>query len=67
MTCFDCIHFDECMERRGLCREFKTLDMIRREIIELNNAYKAEAAAGAPSGDKAADPQKSLRRRDMDP
>jgi hypothetical protein len=66
MTCTDCIHFDECMERRGPCREFKTLEMIRREIIDINNAYKAEAASGATAGDKAADPQKSLRRRDMD-
>ena len=42
MTCADCIHFDVCMERRGVCTEFKTLDMIRREIIDINDAYKAK-------------------------
>lgn len=67
MECSDCIHYSYCMERRGFCREFKTLETIRREIIDINNAYKAEAASGATAGDKAADPQKSLRRRDMDP
>ena len=64
--CDSCIHNFECAERRGACTEFKTLEMIRREIIDINNAYKAEAAAGTAAGDQAADPQKSLRRRDMD-
>jgi hypothetical protein len=67
MTCADCIHFDECFELRGPCREFKTLEMIRREIIDINNAYKAKAAARTASGDQTADPQKSLRRGNMDP
>lgn len=66
MTRNDCIHFDECMERRGPCREFKTLEMIRREIIDINNAYKAEAAARTATGDKAEGLSESLRRRDMD-
>lgn len=42
--CTDCIHFDECFERRGACAEFKTLAMIRREIIDINNAYKAKTS-----------------------
>ena len=42
--CADCIHYAECFERRGECVEFKTLETIRREIIELNNAYKAKAS-----------------------
>jgi hypothetical protein len=67
MTCADCIHFNKCFELRGPCREFKTLEMIRREIIDINDAYKAKTAAGASSGDQAADPQKSLRRGNMDP
>ena len=66
MNCEDCIYYSNCFEQRGPCREFKTLDMIRREIIDINNAYKAKAASGAEAGDKTADPQKSLRRRDMD-
>jgi hypothetical protein len=65
--CIDCIHVTKCFEQRGKCSEFKTLDMIRREIIDINNAYKTEAATGATAGDKAADPQKSLRRGNMDP
>ena len=65
MTCADCIHFNKCFELRGPCREFKTLNMIRREIVELNENFKKTSTRTA-AGDKAADPQKSLRRRDMD-
>ena len=52
MTCADCIHFDECMERRGPCREYKDLDMIRREIIDINDAYKAKTSTRPKDGDK---------------
>jgi hypothetical protein len=31
------------MERRGICREFKTLEMIRREINALNENQKTAA------------------------
>ena len=40
MGCSDCIHYSYCMERRGICREFKTLEMIRREINALNENQK---------------------------
>lgn len=67
MTCADCIHFNKCFEQRGPCREYKTLDMIRREIIDINNAYKAKTSARTTTSDQAADTPESLRRRDMDP
>ena len=66
MTCTDCIHFDGCFERRGPCREFKTLEDIRKEIEQLNENFK-KTATRTTTGDQTADPQKSLRRRDMDP
>ena len=66
MTCADCIHFDECWEQRGICSEFKTLEDIANDVKRINENYK-KTASGATSGDQAADPQKSLRRRDMDP
>ena len=42
--CEDCIYYPICMEQRGPCREFKTLSMIRREIIDINDAYKAKTS-----------------------
>jgi hypothetical protein len=66
MTCADCIHFDECFELRGPCREFKTLEDIRKEIEQLNENFK-KTATRTTTSDKAADPQKSLRRGHMDP
>ena len=65
MTCDDCLHKAECMEQRGPCREYKDLRQVREDIERINENFK-KAAAGAAAGDKAADPQKSLRRRDMD-
>ena len=50
--CEECLYFSICFERRGICTEFKTLDMIRREIIDINNAYKAEVATRPKDGDK---------------
>lgn len=66
MTCADCLHFDECFERRGPCREYKDLRQVREDIERINENYK-KVAAGAASGDKAADTPESLWRRDMDP
>ena len=43
MVCSDCIHYSYCMERRGICREFKTLEMIRNEIKMLNENQKTIA------------------------
>lgn len=50
--CDLCIHNSECAERRGACAEFKTLNMIRREIIDINDAYKAKTPARPKDGDK---------------
>lgn len=66
MTCADCIHLNGCMEQRGICSEFKTLEDIANDVKRINENFK-KAAAGASSGDKAEDLSESLRRGDMDP
>ena len=43
MGCSDCIHYSYCMERRGICTEYKTLEMIRNEIKMLNENQKTVA------------------------
>lgn len=40
MTCADCIHFDVCMERRGVCTEFKTLEDIANDVKRINENFK---------------------------
>ena len=40
MNCDDCLHYRDCFERRGPCREYKTLKGIQREIEELNENYQ---------------------------
>ncbi len=62
MTCADCLHYPICMERRGQCREYKTIDMIRREIIDINNAYKAKAPACSRTNERTQRPAKALDR-----
>ena len=63
MTCADCIHFNKCFELRGPCREYKDMEMIRREIIDINNAYKTGTAAHTQTGDKTvSQPARVLRR-----
>lgn len=42
--CKPCVYFPVCMERRGRCTQFKTLEMIRREINTLNENQKTVAA-----------------------
>ena len=37
--CTPCIHFKECFERRGHCREYKTLEDIRAEVEIVNENY----------------------------
>ena len=64
--CEDCIYYPICMEQRGICTEFKTLEDIANDVKRINENFK-KTAARTTAGDKAADPQKSLRRRDMDP
>lgn len=67
MICDDCLHQWECFEQRGPCREYKDMEMIRREIIGINNAYKAKAAAGAEAGDEADLQPEDVRRGSEDP
>jgi hypothetical protein len=43
--CEDCLYFRICFERRGICTEYKTLEMIRNEIKMLNENQKASAEA----------------------
>lgn len=50
MICEDCIYFKICMERRGRCREFKTLKDVKNEIESINKKYKA--ATGPKDRDK---------------
>ena len=47
--CTDCLYYRICMERRGICTEYKDLEMIRNEIKMLNNT---ETATRAQDGDK---------------
>ena len=51
VTCNDCLHYPICFERRGPCREFKTLEMIKNDIKMLNANYtKTSAGSGADQG-----------------
>ena len=38
--CSACIHFSECMEQRGPCKEFKTLEGIKNDVQRINADYK---------------------------
>lgn len=44
-ACESCLHYNICMERRGACSEYVTLETIRRQIIELNDANQKTASA----------------------
>ena len=48
-ACNACLHYPHCMERRGICTEYKTLEMIRREINALNENQKASPTVTADS------------------
>ena len=41
--CEDCLYYKICFERRGICTEYKTLEMIRNEIKMLNENQKTVA------------------------
>lgn len=43
MTCDDCLHKSECMEQRGICREFKSLEDLKRDVERINENFKAAA------------------------
>ena len=34
--CEDCLYYRICMERRGICTEYKDLEGVKREIEMLN-------------------------------
>ena len=38
--CEDCLYYPICMERRGICTEYKTLAQVRKEIEQLNENQK---------------------------
>ena len=40
MICDDCLYKPICMEQRGQCREYKTLEQVRKEIEQLNENQK---------------------------
>ena len=54
IDCTDCLHNYECFEKRGRCREYVTLEMIRRQIIELNDANQKTASARSEADEAAA-------------
>ena len=53
--CEDCLYYRICFERRGRCTQFKTLEMIRREINALNENQKTASATA--EGDNEAGPR----------
>lgn len=38
--CKPCLYYLICMERRGICTEYKTLAQVREEIEQLNENQK---------------------------
>ena len=47
--CEDCLYYRICMERRGICTEYKTLEMIRNEIRMLNENQTPPAVRAVPA------------------
>lgn len=45
--CTSCLHYSECMEQRGRCREYKDLEEVRKEIEMLNKAARLAKRTGA--------------------
>lgn len=46
-TCSACLHFSECMERRGKCKEYKDLEEVKRDIEMLNKTARATKRTNA--------------------
>ena len=42
--CEDCLYYRICMERRGICTEYKTLSEVRKEIEMLNKEARTSAS-----------------------
>lgn len=52
--CTDCLYYRICMERRGICTEYKDLEGVKREIEMLN---KEARTATIPIDSHEASPQ----------
>lgn len=39
--CSACLHYSECMERRGKCKEYKDLEEVKKDIAMLNQKARA--------------------------
>ena len=65
-ACKSCIHYSECMEQRGRCREYKDLKGVMEDIEMLNKTAKPSARSKA---NKAIPEHRisSMPRRDGDP
>lgn len=55
MICDDCLHQWKCMEQRGQCKDYKTLEGIRKEIESINKKYGQKAAVGTGTDQGAED------------
>ena len=44
MQCRKCIHYRYCLERRGICTDYKTREEVQADIERINQAYRSEAA-----------------------
>ena len=49
-ACESCLHYSECMERRGKCKEYKDLEEVRKDIAMLNQKAKLTACSEADKG-----------------
>lgn len=54
MICEDCTRFPGCLERRGICRDYKggrlkDMERIRREIESVNEKFKTARSQEADS------------------
>ena len=47
--CTECLYYRICFERRGICTEYKTLEMIRNEIRMLNENQAPPAVRTVPA------------------
>ena len=62
--CSACLHYSECMEQRGICTEYKTLEMIENEIKMLNENF-AKAPRSTATSDEGDIQEGSRRGREV--
>ena len=43
-----CIHLSECMEQRGRCREYKSLEDIQNDVRRINENFGKKPAGAEP-------------------